>query len=120
MTNSRFDYTSIDLKLKEIDTMLFNRIQELAKFILTANDNIDSFCMGMGSVSFGMAYTDESLGDRYGNFEAFELMTYDLKSMDYIKEFENILEKYNHMFGFVGNSVKIDKVNGELFTVYHW
>ena len=120
MTNSRFDYTSIDLKLKEIDTMLFNRIQELAKFILTANDNIDNFCMAMGSVSFGMAYTDESLDERHDDFEPFELMTYDLKSMDYIKELDDILENYNYMFSFTGNPVNIDKVNGELFTVYHW
>jgi len=123
---SKPNYNRINKQLETIDKQLFKRIEELALKVVKANPEVTGFCMAMGSESFSVDFmeTDDGypgeLFHKVADLESSEMLEYEWKHEDAIKEIIYILDEYNWNFKLTGEPVRISKVNGEITVDYDW
>jgi hypothetical protein len=102
---------------------LLKEIERLAKRVIETSHRAKSFCMAMGSISFGCQW-EEYDDDPSESWEMDEnLDPYELKGENsYALELDSLISKYNDKFKLTGCPMIIrrDNVTGELITNCDW
>ena len=117
-------YAAFDKELIVISSKLINRIEELAYNIVKENEDVTGFCMGMGSISFGVNFIESDiLGEEFERDEDLypsDMLAYQWNREEDIKEIDFIIDHYDSMFKLTGHPIKMDKVRNEITVEYDW
>lgn len=103
---------------------LLKEVERLAKAVIESHPKAKSFCMAMGSASFGCEWVevdDEGPTDtweRDENLDPQELSD----GNSFATDLDSLLEKYDRKFCLTGYPMRIvrDNVSGELLTQTDW
>jgi hypothetical protein len=102
---------------------LLKEVERLAIRVIETSHRAKSFCMAMGSASFGCQW-EEYDDDPSESWEMDEnLDPYELKAENsFAAELDKLISEYNDKFKLTGCPMKIDRdhVTGQLVTVTDW
>lgn len=109
----------------EFEAELLKEVERLAKAVIDTNPTkVKSFCMGMGSASFGCEWVETDDEDPMDSWECSENLEPEelSESNAYADELQKLLSKYNNKFCITGYPMRIirDNVTGELLTQTDW
>lgn len=108
----------------EFEKELMREIERLAKGVIETHPKAKSFCMAMGSASFGCEWAEADdvdptdIWERKENLDPEELSD----GNQYAVDLNELLSKYDRKFCITGYPMRIirDKVSGELVTLTDW
>lgn len=109
----------------EFESELLKEVERLAKLVIDTNPiKIKSFCMAMGSASFGCEWAEvddvdpTDIWERKENLDPEELSD----GNQYAVDLNELLSKYDRKFCITGTPMRIirDNVSGELITLKDW
>jgi hypothetical protein len=106
---------------------LILEVERLARGAINSHPWAKSFCMAMGSASFGCEWVDdtdpEDIWEHDENLDIYELM-YEQGSPtnSFVIDLNDLLQKYNDTFKITGYPMRIirDNVTSELVTLTDW
>lgn len=110
----------------EFSGQLLKEIERLAYLVIQSHPWAESFCMAMGSASFGCKWTEFDEHDPSDtweceeNLDPCELMENVNIANSYAGELDGLLGLWDHKFCLTGYPMHIKMVDGKLKTLTDW